>query len=282
MRSLPLRTLAATMIAALLITSVAEAQQREDRRRQRGERGQRGQRESRRFGGQRGGGSNLPSLLRLDEVRKDIQLDETQAELVEVAEDEARGDRSRQRFNFQDASDEEREKYFAERRARAEKEARAAKEMLATILSKEQMTRLTEISIQQKGTGALTTPDVVSQLKITAEQKEKIEKAQQASADEVRSKMRELFRGGNRGGSGDGNFDEMRKKMTALRADADKKILAVLTAEQQSQFEVMKGKKIDLPQRGFGRRDGFGRGGRQGRRGGGNRPRRPQRPDSET
>jgi len=278
MKSLPLRVLAATMVAVLFISSVAEAQQRERRRGERGER--RGGRFGR-FGGQRGGEFNLLSLLRVEEVRKEIGLDETQEELLEGVEEEVRGDRPRQRFNFRDATEEEQQKFLAERRARAEKEAKAAKEMLATVLTKDQMIRLSQISIQQQGAGALTHPDVEKQLSITGEQKKGIEKAQQASSEELRSKMREIFRGGgeNRDGSREERFEELREKLTALRAGAEKQVLALLTPDQQKQFEAMQGKKFEMPTRGFGRRGGRGRG--QGRSGGGDRPRRSRRPESD-
>ena len=260
MASLFRTTSAATLAAALLITSVAEAQQ--------GQRAQRGQRRPGGFGGPRG---SLLFLLSVEELRKEINLDDTQAALVKIVEEESRGDQPEQRFNFREASEEERQKYFAERRVRAEKEAKAAKEMLPTVLSKEQMKRLTEISIQQQGASALNDADVAGKLKITAEQKEKIATTLQANSRELQSKMRELFQGGGF----DGNFGDIRTQMTTLRAEADRKVLTILTLDQQKQFETMKGKAFEMPRRGFGR----GRG--RGRPGGGDRPRRPQRPDSE-
>jgi hypothetical protein len=220
-------------------------------------------------------------LLRVEEVREELGLDETQEELVQAVEEEVRGDRPRQRFNFRDASEEERQKFFADLRARAEKDAKAAKEMLAAVLSKDQMLRLSQISIQQQGTGALTHPDVEKQLSITAEQKEKIEKVQQTTSEELRSKMREIFRGRGRDRDDfrDENFEELRGKLTALRADAQKQVLALLSPDQQKQFETMQGKKFEMPSRGFGRRGGRGRG--QGRSGRDDRPRRSRRPESD-
>ena len=277
MKSRPFNIFAAMVVAALLITSVAEAQQERDQGARRGRRGFGG------FGGfrgRRGRGGNLLFLLRVKEVREEIKLTETQDELVKFVEEEVRGHQPQPRFNFREATDEEREKYFSERLARAKKEAKAAKEMLATFLSKDQVKRLTEISIQQQGIGALNDSDVAKLLKITPEQKEKIEKTQQANREEMRAKRRELFQDG---GFGSGNFQEMREKRTALRTEADKKVLAELTPEQQKQFEAMKGEKFEMPRRRFGGRGDFGGGRRRGHpgRGEGDRPRRPRRPESD-
>jgi Spy/CpxP family protein refolding chaperone len=280
MKSRPFKMFAVMAVAALLITSVAEAQQERDHQDQGARRGRRGFGGFGGFRGRRGRGGNFLFLLRVKEVREEIKLTETQDELVKFVEEEVSGDQPRPRFNFRDATDEEREKYFSEQQARAKKKAKAAKEMLATVLSKDQVKRLTEISIQQQGIGALNDSDVVKLLKITPEQKEKIEKTQQANREERRAKRRELFQDG---GFGSGNFQEMREKRAALRTEADKKVLAELTPEQQKQFEAMKGEKFEMPRRSFGGRRGFGRGRRQGRpgRGEGDRPSRPRRPESD-
>ncbi len=282
MKNLPFKLLSVTFVVALLVTSVVQAQQRDNRQ---GQPGQRGQHGFGGFGGPRVAGGNLLFLLRVEEVRKEIRLDEIQVELVKAVEEEVHSNQPPQRFNFREATEKEREKYFAERRARVEKDAKATKKMLATVLSKDQMKRLTEISIQQQGTGILNDSDVAEQLNITAEQKERIAETQQASSEELRSKMREFFQGGNRGGNRRGfegeNFEEIRKKLTELRAKAVKNVLAVLTPEQQKQFDAMKGKKFEMPRRPFGGRGVFGGGRRQGRPDGGDRSKRPQRPGSD-
>jgi len=323
-------TLTATLIAAVLVTTIAQSQ---DRRRQGDRQGaQRGGDRNRGFSrrgsggpGFGGGGSSggLLSLLRIDGVKKEIKLDGTQEELVKVVEDEVRGEQPQRRFDFGSATDAEREKYFAERRAQAADQAKAAKEMLATVLAEEQMKRLTEISIQVQGIRALSNSEVEKLLKITGVQKETIAKVQRESEQEMQSQMRELFGGGRggdqgraRGGDNQGRRPggadrgrrpggddrgrpggadrgrpggadrgrgpggpgaEIREKMEALRAAADKKVLAVLSEEQQKQFADMKGKKFDMPRPSFGGRGGggFQRGGSRGGPGGGGERRRP-------
>ena len=63
--------------------------------------------------------------------------------------------------------------------------------------------------------------------------------------------------------------EELQTKIRQLQADARKKMLDVLTPEQQAQLEKMMGQQFDMPEQNF--RDRFrGRGGRDGR---GGRPR---------
>lgn len=277
------QALVAAFIAAFVITTMTQAQ---EQRRQRpgGRQGRIG------FGdrgfGMRGGSTSLLSLLRIHEVRKELKLDDTQQASVRSIEDEVRGDQPRGRVNFRELSQEAREKYFAERRARAQREAKAAKEKLPTILSEDQMKRLTEISLQVQGVRALSDPEFTARLKLTDEQKGQIQAARRESSEESREKMRELFQGD----FAEGNRDGMREKFEAIRKEADAKVLAVLTKEQQEQFEDMKGKSFDMPRGafGFGQRGGRGGPGARGRGGFGGAsrkregvPDRPKRPPLE-
>jgi hypothetical protein len=82
--------------------------------------------------------------------------------------------------------------------------------------------------------------------------------------------------------------EERREKMTSLRAEADKKFLEVLTSDQQSQLEQLKGEKFELDMsqlRGRGGPSGRGEGGP--RRGGprgerGERGPRGERPEESS
>jgi len=129
-----------------------------------------------------------------------------------------------------------------------------------------QKKRVREISIQMMGTSRALRDEKISQeLGISSSQKEKLEKV----ADGSRDKFRELFRRGDNGERP--SFDEIRKKMTEIRAGIEKEMLGVLTKSQQAKFEKMKGKPFDVSKlRGE-------RGGRDGRRPRGKRP--PTQPD---
>ena len=122
------------------------------------------------------------------------------------------------------------------------------------VESAEVLERLKQIDLQTKvqyrGASALTSGDVAKALNLTDEQRDKLEKR----AAEVQ--------------------EELQTKIKQLQADARKKMLDVLTPDQQAQLEKMMGQQFDLPAQNFG--NGFrGRGGRGGR-GGGNPPNQGQ------
>lgn len=73
------------------------------------------------------------------------------------------------------------------------------------------------------------------------------------------------------GGQG-GRFTEIRDKMEAMTKDTETKALAVLTADQKTKFEAMKGAKFELEQRGGGQGGQPGQGQRPGGNNGGQRP----------
>jgi len=209
-----------------------------------------------------GGGNNLLYLAMNEAVQKEIEVvDDQKAEINKLSE-EIRGQRQQgERPNFREMSEEDREKYIAQMRERSAKEAKTANAKLEEILLEHQMKRLKEIALQQRGTSALTDPEVAKELKITDAQKKKLEEVSTANRESMGTRMRELFQGGNREG--------IREKMQEMRKEADGKVLAVLTGEQKKKFEEMKGEAFEMPRR------TFTRGG--GRRGGG----RPQRPASD-
>jgi Spy/CpxP family protein refolding chaperone len=133
---------------------------------------------------------------------------------------------------------------------------------LAEVFDESQQQRLVGILAQISLGAALNEPSVVKELNITDEQKKKLAEV----ADENRQSMRGLR---------DLSPEERREKMGSLRTEAEKRILAVLTSDQQTQLEQLKGEKFELDMsRLFGRggpggrgEGGPGRGGRRGERG---------------
>ncbi len=227
-------TLWAAIAVILVIQGTAVAQDQNQNRR----------------GRNRGVRDQLLRLLGEEKVQDHLKLSDEQLGAVEkISEEVSNEGRERRggRRNFRNLSDEERQKL----REEAQKRAQEIKKKLAGALSEKQMNRLSEIAIQERGASALNNPDVAAKLKLTDDQKKKLVEV----GRENRQKMRAAFsegRGGDR--------QAMREKFTKLREEAHKALLAVLTKDQQAQFEKMKGEKFDLPQR---------------RRGGGRRGRRP-------
>ncbi|MEZ6114918.1 MAG: hypothetical protein R3C99_28465 [Pirellulaceae bacterium] len=201
------------------------------------------------------GGDPIVGLLRVDAVLTEIEaLDEQKEQIAKVME-ESRGERSQ--VNFRELSEEERNKFFADMRAQSEKRSAEARKKLDAILLPHQLKRLKEISLQQRGVQALTDAEVAKEVGLDEKQQQKLNETAEKTAAEMGEKMRELFQSGDREG--------MREKMQALRSDADKQLLALLSTDQQAKFESMKGEKFEMPERTFG-----GRGGDNNRPGGDN------------
>jgi hypothetical protein len=172
-----------------------------------------------------GGGGGLLSLAQDEAVRKELEILDDQVQSLQKASQEI-----------------------------AEKATAMGNAKVAELLLPHQVKRLKEISLQRsirgfRGMTALTDPAIAAQLKLTDDQKKRIE----AVSQDIRNKARELFSGGNREGG--------REKMEALGKERDEKVLAVLTADQKATLEKLKGKPFE---------GGFG-GGRRG----GDRPQRP-------
>lgn len=220
-------------------------------------------------GGGFGGGGNIVST---EAVQKELGLTTEQTEKLKTITEEAQKS-MRDLFGQRPAEGEDREKA---REAMREKMQNAAKEITSKVegvLTPEQKKRLKEIQLQAQGSRALLSEEVVSALKITEEQKKKIE--------EIREANRPQFGRPGQGGERP-NFEKIQEQMKETEA----KILDVLTAEQKTTFENMKGKKFDMPRPTFGggrpggdRRPGEGAPRPEGS--GGDAPKAPARPEPE-
>jgi Spy/CpxP family protein refolding chaperone len=233
--------LAAVAIIALM-AEVAEAQ-REGGRRGRGGRG--------RFGGPI---SSVQLLARSDEVRTALNVTPEQEEKIEVISDEL-GDAQREVYNNREG----------DRRAAMEeiqKLNQEASAKLAEVLDADQQKRLLGISIQVNGAAALSDPAVAKELEITEDQKTKLDEARQSNMEAARDAFQELR-------DQELSQDEMRAKFQEIQQEGDKKLLAVLTSDQQAKLEDLKGEPVEVDMSQF-RGRGFGGGGR-GFGGGGGR-----------
>ncbi|MCA9142926.1 MAG: hypothetical protein KDB05_09075 [Planctomycetales bacterium] len=287
MQSSRLFTLSMALALVAIMTVQVDAQQG----RPQGGRGQggRGGAPGGGFGGP-GGGGKL-GLLRIDAVKKELELLDEQSADIEKLNEELRSQRSGDGPDFRNMSDEERraaiEKFRADREALSEAERekqdeeRRAKQRelqqqadakLADILLPHQMDRLSQIELQTQGIRALTTEEVAKELGLSDKVKADVEAEIQASGEKMRSEMQALFQGGNREG--------LREKMEELRKGIEGNVLAKLTQSQRDKFAEMKGEPFEMPQFGFGgpggQRGGDGGGGQRTRGGdGGGRPQRP-------
>lgn len=166
-----------------------------------------------------GGMMSHASLLRQDVVQADLGLSadlkaKLAAELPERGPGGGRGE------NLRDMTDEQRQKWMEERRARNAEDDKK----IAGILSPEQLARLKQIRIQALGAGALMDESVAKELSVTDDQIAKLQSA-----------MRDMRQGG--GGTGDPGA--MRAKMTA-------KAMEILDADQKAKLEALKGPAFDV------------------------------------
>jgi Spy/CpxP family protein refolding chaperone len=249
---------AAALLAAILIAAPAFAQRQ----------GGRGFGGGIGFGGGFGfGGGGVSGLLQMEEVRKEVELLDDQWTQIQKINEEARAAREQQgggfdRESFQNLSEEERNKRIAEFREQGEKRAKETDAKVKEVLLPHQTERLEQLALQRQGVRALATEEVQGKLAFTDDQKKKITAIQEEQMERFRSAFQ---RGQNQQGERP-NFEEMRAQ--AQKDEAA--MVAVLTDGQKKQFEEMKGKPFEFPQR------QFGQGGGQGRRPGGDGQGRPR------
>lgn len=228
-------------------------------------------------GGPRGGGRmfgrggfrmGYAMLIQNEKVQEELALSADQKEKVTALREEFRGAGG---GNFRDLSEEEREKRRTEMRQRTDEQNKKVE----AILSADQNRRLKEISLWLRGHAALGDEEVARELSLSDEQKEQVKTIEEESGKQ----MAALFgggrgRGGEGGGGGEGGRGANREKMAQIQKDTDEEYLAVLTPEQKSKFEQMKGAKPAIEREDlfrFGGRRGQGPGGEgRGQRRGGN------------
>ena len=209
----------------------------------------------------------MVGLLMIEEVRKELDVTQDQVQALRKVGQSAREDRpdfSRMR----DMSQEERQEMFEKMRAQGQERAKKMQEELEEVLLPGQMERLEQISVQTRGAAALEDPAIIEKLGLTQDDQDKLEAKRTELREGMRDRMREMFSGGNREGG--------REAFEKIREEMDEKVLAVLTPEQRTKFNEMKGEPFAMPER-AGRGDRGNRGDRPDR---GNRPER-DRSDSD-
>jgi Spy/CpxP family protein refolding chaperone len=247
------------------------------------------------FGGFGGGGGgrgftmDRAMLLRNEQVRKELTIEEAQAATIDAALEAYREERSAAPRPDRDAigkmSEEERTALFDKMRKEGEELSKKTDEVLSALLETEQTKRLDQISFQLKLQGStldtLKSDELKTKLSLTEEQIAKLDDIQK-SVDAEREKARaEREAGGGGGRPQGGGFSPGGagfEQMIAARKKTTDDAMAVLTADQTKIIDEMTGAKFELDMRamfGGGRPGGGGQdggGGRQRNGGGGNRP----------
>jgi Spy/CpxP family protein refolding chaperone len=208
-------------------------------------------------GGRRGGpgrmGGGLAGLMAMKEVQAELKLTDEDVKKIRAKLDElrpARGEGGGGNFrDFQNLSEEEREKRMEEGRQRMEEIGKKVEAALKANLTEDQLKRLKELRLQREDVASLDRAEVADDLKLSAEQKEKIKK--------LVADNRPRFggpRGGNAGG-GPPSREERQQRREKFRTD----VMAVLTPEQKDAWAKLQGAKFEFPEpergQGGGRRN---------------------------
>lgn len=232
------------------------------------------------FGGGRGGFSiDRSMLLRAEQVRKELKIEEAQAATIDAALEAFREERNAAPRPDRDAIGKMSEEEQAAFREKSQKEraelSKKTDEALGAMLEPEQAKRLDQIAMQMKlnmATGAtLKSDDMKSKLSLTEDQVTKLDEAEKTAAADMMKmfeEMRAVGGGGPPGGGGAG-FAAMQEKMTAARAKSAEAALAVLTDEQKKTIDELKGARFELDMRALFMGGRGGNGGPPGGDGGG-------------
>lgn len=108
-------------------------------------------------------------------------------------------------------------------------------EKFVNELDDSQRTRMQELYLQVNGPLALQSDELSAALKLTDEQQQKLE--------EARNESRDAFMNA---GLRDMSEEDAAKKVEELLGARDERLLAVLTDEQRTEFQRMKGEKLEI------------------------------------
>jgi hypothetical protein len=208
-------------LAALVLVAVISQASLAQREPGRGGRGGR-------FGRDGGGFGGMVSSLRLvalEPVQTALKVTGEQKETIGKINDQVAED-------FRKARDE------GNVREKMQEIYASASAKLNEVLDADQQKRLMGISVQVNGANATADPAVAKELNITEDQKKQLDEVRRSNMEA----MRELFDGGR----DEGSREEMRAKRDKAREEGNKKLLAVLTSDQQAQLEALKGEKVDI------------------------------------
>jgi hypothetical protein len=194
-------------------------------------------------------GGGISWLVYIPEVQKELRVsDSQQSSLLQLFREMGQ---KAEALRTQDLPREERGKRFAEFRAEYDRN-------IAGILDRKQFARLKELDVQRDGTRALLREDVQEDLRLTADQRGRIDQV----FENLGIAFRAAYQGFENGATmSDSQREEARRKFEEVKATTDARLMGVLTDSQKRQFQSLQGApfKFPPPPRGFGGR---------GRRGG--------------
>jgi hypothetical protein len=175
------------------------------------------------------------SLVFRDKVQKELKLADEQKKKLEKRLQDMGEDAMPFFQKLQAAQPEDRQKIH---HAYVEKAQETLTAFLEGALNPEQLKRLRQLMLQREGLFALGHPEVMKELEITDEQRQQFGEVVQAMQQKIAPLMQEAEKGGN--------AEEIRRKVMKIREDDVRRIEALLTDAQKTQWKKMLGKPLDL------------------------------------
>lgn len=196
-------------------------------------------------GSDRPGASPL-DLIQNPQVKKELNLTETQSAKLQQIEEKLKG-QSKNFFTNLDLEKldaQAREQELLALSAQLEKQSQASQKEVAGILQPEQLKRLKEITLQLYGWGVLTSSQFTQELQLTSQQQQQLKELRQQmlrqisqnwpipenDTPEAQQTAREVFR----------------QTMDRITRQSNQQAFAVLTPEQQELIDTLKGRKFEL------------------------------------
>ena len=160
-------------------------------------------------------------LLRQQAVQEDLKL--TESEIDKIHKHGAKQWEKAVKVN--ELSEAEQDKEYA-------KMTKENERFVEETLTKEQLKRLHQITLQSTGLLCVTRPDVAAKLKLTEEQKKRAPKLQK----EARREVEELVHATSK--------EQKREKMRELHETSRLRLLELLTDEQEATWKEMTGRPL--------------------------------------
>jgi len=175
-----------------------------------------------------GRGSGPSQLVLREDVQKELSLTADQKKKVETVNQKIREELQAEFAKLATLDGRERDRKKMELAKRITKKSTTAME---EILAPAQMKRLKEIALQHAGVQGLRNTDVEDALKLTDDQKERIQKIMQGAIADLRYLFEHT----------EGAYEESQKKAVEIRNQCYAKALTVLTAEQRKTWKDLQG-----------------------------------------
>jgi Spy/CpxP family protein refolding chaperone len=179
-----------------------------------------------------GGGGGV-MLLSNKGVQKEVKATDEQVSKLDAFAEEMRTKQREAFQGFQDLSTEERRTKMQEVGRKIREDVNKG---LADILKPEQVKRFQQIEIQSAGAQAFAMPNVQAALKLTDDQKSKLDGINQETMQAMRDAREEAG----------GDMEVMMKKGAEIRKKAADKALALLTDSQKATWKEMTGEPFEV------------------------------------